>query len=66
MQTVEFNVTIKNGIIPIPKAYISKIPRRVKVTLTEDVSAPVKKINFDELTLDTTGFEFSREEANDW
>ena len=66
MQTIEFNATIENGVIPIPESCKNKIPNRVKVILTEDVSVPRNIINFDELVLDTKGYKFNREEANDW
>ena len=66
MQKIEFNATVENGTIIIPESYKSKIPNRVKVMLVEETFTSQKKINFDELTLETRGFKYNREEANDW
>ena len=66
MQTIEFRANIENGMIPIPETYINIIPSRVKVIITEDIKTYKKAINFDELILDTAGFKYCREEANDW
>jgi len=66
MQAIEFSATVENGIIQIPDLYINKIPSQVKVLITENTSADGKKINFDELILNTRGFKYNRDEANDW
>jgi hypothetical protein len=66
MEAIEFNATVENGVIPIPESYKNKIPNRVKVILAEDNTVIRRTIDFDSLVLDTKGFKYSREEANDW
>ena len=73
---IQFETIIESGIIRIPEQYIKKVPAAVKVTL-----APAKTSNiivgarakagalssndFSALKIDTQGWRFSREEANE-
>jgi len=75
-QTIQFETVIERGVIKIPDQYIEKIPSAVMVTLV-----PLKRIrikagakskacclsadDFTALKIDTRGWKFSREEANE-
>ena len=66
MQTVEFNATVKNGIIPIPRQYINSVSNKVRVIIFSEanVEKPKKKKIYS-LGIDMTGYKFNREEANE-
>ena len=68
MRAYEFQTAVNNGIIHIPVEYRSKISSKVKVILLSE--EPIKKTNeekimFNAMKLDTRGFIFNREEANE-
>ncbi|MDR1706226.1 MAG: hypothetical protein LBS19_16310 [Clostridiales bacterium] len=74
MQTYEFYATPENGFIPIPEKYRDSIKRHVKViVMDEKITQTVdgKTEGFDRIdlllppTLDTRGWKFNREEANE-
>jgi len=74
MQAYEFVAKPENGTIPIPKELLDRITSRVKVIVLEanaDRLAPTKRgaeRKSDLLlrpTLDTSGWKFSRKEANE-
>ena len=76
MNTIQFETVVNNGVIQIPEQYMSLVPAvPVNVTLFltgQDKPKFKKKTNdmppaIDEFPaiLDTTGFKFNREEANE-
>jgi hypothetical protein len=66
MQAYEFDATIKNGVINIPEEYKEKIHSDVRVIILADkkTKSPKKDL-FPDFALDTTGFVFNRDEANE-
>ena len=66
MQAVEFNATIENGVIPIPRRYIKRVADKVRVIVLSEVTAKKpKKKKIYSIGIDMTGFQFNREEANE-
>jgi hypothetical protein len=66
MQAYEFDTTANNGFIKIPDAFIKKIPSDVRVIILAEKKPVVQKKNlFPDFALDTTGYTFDREEANE-
>ena len=69
MMAYEFQAAVNDGIIRIPSEYKNKISKMVKVILLSEEST--KKLNnekksiFTAMKLDTRGFVFNREEANE-
>jgi len=73
MSVIQFESVIEGDVIRIPEQYIDQIPTRVAVTLV-DVEKPQMKPktrkelpNIEAFTpmLDTRGWKFDREEANE-
>jgi hypothetical protein len=75
-EAIQFETNVESGVIRIPEQYIRAVPATVKVTLVPVASPRVKageKAKPDALTLDdfsalkinTKGFKFNREEANE-
>jgi len=65
MFAVQFDAVIKDRTIVIPAREASVLPKKVKVIiLAEHEEKPVYKHAFDAIKLHTSGFVFSREEAN--
>ena len=68
MQTYEFNAVIRDGIIHIPKQFLSERLSLVKVILLADpmerISEP-RKNKFAALQLKTKNFTFNREETHE-
>ena len=65
MQTVEFNATIENGMIPIPSQYRDSVSDNVRVIILSDTNAnKPKKKKIHSIGIDMTGYKFDREEAN--
>ena len=66
MKTVEFNATVKNGIIPIPRQYKNNVSEKVRVIVFSEanVEKPKKKKIYS-LGIDMTGYKFNREAANE-
>ncbi len=66
MQAYEFHATMQNGIIRIPGEYAKKLPSSVKViVLADEKPKSGKRGRFPDFGIDTTGFIFDREEANE-
>ena len=68
MMAYEFKTSVNNGIINIPVEYRNKISNKVKVILLSDEpikNKAKKKIMFNAMKLDTRGFVFNREDANE-
>jgi hypothetical protein len=66
MQAYEFHTTAQNGFIKIPDEYVRKIPTAVKViVLADDKPKTGKRSLFPDFGIDTTGFVFDRDEANE-
>ena len=65
MQAVEFNVTVKNGVIPIPARYKKSVTDKVRViVLSETNVEKTKKKKIYSIGIDMAGYKFDREEAN--
>jgi len=68
MEAYEFQTALNDGIIRIPAEFRNKISGNVKVILiqekTEGKKMP-KKPAFPYFAVDTTGYVFDREEANE-
>ena len=65
MQAYEFNSTVENGVIQVPKQYADQFSSPVKVIiLTNDAPSAVQKKKFSAIKLKTKGFKFDREFAN--
>jgi len=75
-QYIQFETIIKSGLIRIPEQYIKKISTAVKVTLTPANGPHIKMgtkskagmlslDDFSTLKIDTEGWKFNREEANE-
>ena len=66
MQAFEFHTTTQDGFIKIPDEYIRKIPSSIKViVLANEKKKADKRSLFPDFGIDTTGFVFNREEANE-
>jgi hypothetical protein len=66
MLAFEFNSVVDNGAIKVPQRYIERLPAAVKViVLADDTVHPARKKRFTALSLDTKGFTFDRNEANE-
>ena len=65
MQAVEFNATVENGVIPIPRRYKKSVSEKVRVIVLSDTNAEKpKKKKIYSIGIDMTGYKFNREEAN--
>ena len=66
LQAFEFNSVIdKEGIIYIPQQYLSNISSPVKVILLSNGKPNNRNIHFSAINLETKGFKFNRDEANE-
>ena len=67
MQAYEFSSVVeKEGIIYIPQQYLSNISSPVKVILlSKEKKAGNGHKNFSAISLETKGFKFNRDEANE-
>ena len=66
MLAYEFQTAVNDGIIYIPDEYKNKLSKKVKVILlSEEPVEKKKKAMFKAMKLDTQGFIFNREEANE-
>jgi len=65
MQAFEFQATAQDGIIRIPDKYVKKIPQKIKVIVLADKIEKEEKVLFPYFAVDTTGYVFDREEANE-
>jgi hypothetical protein len=68
MQKYEFNAVVEGDIIHIPEQYRNQHLSSVRVILLPDVndfSQSTEKKKFTSMRLQTKGFKFNREEANE-
>jgi hypothetical protein len=76
MSVIQFEATVENNIIRIPEEYMDVVHSGAKVTVhsNEDLNYPVNcrpeagallPDDFTALRIDTRGFKFDREEANE-
>lgn len=66
MYAVEFSTKIERGSIKIPEQYVGKLGSRVKVIiLTNQMEERNLAPNFSALRINTKGFKFDRELANE-
>ena len=66
MQAYEFQTTARNGYIEIPDEYKIFGNAKIKVIIfTEEKPVKSKRSLFPDFTVDTTGYKFDREEANE-
>ena len=73
MEAYEFQTAVNDGVIRIPAKYRNKLFGKVKVILMRDDSVRkktntkknVKKSDFPYFAIDTTGYVFNREDANE-
>jgi len=65
MQTYEFYAVPKNGTIVIPAQYRNKIKTSVKVILHEEVNPSKRTDLLSPISIDTRGWIFDKEEANE-
>jgi hypothetical protein len=72
---IKFETTVIDDIIRIPDRYVSKVPPEVRVTLAPATASKIKRGSmaagalprgyFSAVNIDTRGFKFNREEANE-
>ena len=66
MEAFEFQATTQDGVIRIPEEYIKSVPQRVKViVLADKIEQGGEQMPFPYFGVDTTGYVFDREEANE-
>jgi hypothetical protein len=71
MQSIQFDAVVNGGIIHIPKQYLSYVTAAVKVTLTPvpqtKLKSKTRPSSIEEFPaiLNTKGWKFDREEANE-
>ncbi|MDR0306239.1 MAG: hypothetical protein LBI42_05285 [Chitinispirillales bacterium] len=68
MTAYEFRASVSGGVITIPAEYRNKISNQVKVIILSEEpenQADNKKVIFKAMKLDTRGFVFNREDANE-
>jgi len=65
MTAYEFQTAVGDGIIQIPLEYRNKLSGNIRVILMQEEAAPGKTMEFPYFAIDTTGYVFNREEANE-
>ena len=65
MQAFEFQTTAQDGLIRIPDRFKGKFTPNIKVIVLNDEREKPKKTSFPYFAVDTTGYVFDREEANE-
>ena len=73
MQAYEFSARLDNGVIYVPEKYKNKIKSEVKVILlekkvsnTKKAISPAKRTDLlSPISIDTRGWKFNKEEANE-
>ena len=69
VQAFEFQTALNDGIIRIPAEYQNKLTGKVKVIIMQErpISKKIdsEKSSFPYFAVDTTGFLFNRDEANE-
>jgi len=64
-QAFEFQATAQDGFIRIPDIYAKIMPRKIKVIVLADKAEKEEKSPFPYFAVDTSGYIFDREEANE-
>ena len=65
MRTYEFYTTAENGIIQIPDEFKKKIGKKIKVIVENEVQDETDWDSLFPPMINTKGFKFNREEANE-
>ncbi len=68
MIAIEFETKTHNGIVEIPKQYQAWQNKTVRVILLDTIEekiSPQTKISFNAISLNTKGYHFDREQANE-
>ena len=65
MQAYEFYAVPENGVITIPEQYRNKIKTGVKVVLFEETNSGKRTDLLSPISIDTRGWKFDKEEANE-
>ena len=65
MQAFEFQTTAQDGFIRIPDKFKNKMTTNIKVIVLNDERDKPKTSQFPYFAVDTTGYVFDREEANE-
>ena len=65
MQSYEFYAVPDNGVITIPEQYRNKIKTCVKVILLEEINSGKRTDLLSPISIDTRGWKFDKEEANE-
>ncbi|MDR1626327.1 MAG: hypothetical protein LBT33_07270 [Spirochaetia bacterium] len=65
MKAIEFEVSLENGCIRIPKQYRDTITNGNKVLVFAEGAISRKSDIFPDARIDMSGFKFNREEANE-
>jgi hypothetical protein len=65
MYAVEFDAKINEGIIKIPDRYVPRLGNSVKVIILVGEKDNITVSEFDCIKVNTKGFKFSREDANE-
>ena len=65
IQQYEFNTTIEKGMINIPANILNNLSAQVRVVIQSNKEYNFTKQNFTALKLQTQGFKFNRDEANE-
>ena len=66
LATFEFQTVINNGTISIPAEFLKNVEQEGKnITVMVSVTSERQPYNFDDVGIDTRGFKFDREYANE-
>ena len=65
MQSYEFYAVPNNGVITIPEQYRNKIKIGVRVILIEEINSSKRTDLLSPISIDTRGWKFDKEEANE-
>ncbi len=70
MQAIEFQTTLHNGIVAIPPEYAAQWEGKpIRVILLDSAEksmpSPLQSTQFQAVSLNTQGFKFNRDDAND-
>ena len=65
MQAFEFKTMVQDGVIRIPNKYLKKIPQKIKVIVLAETFEKDNTYPFPYFAVDTTGYIFDRDEANE-
>ena len=65
MYAVEFDAKINEGAIKIPNKYVNRLGEKVKVIILSGEEEKNSVFSFDSVRINTKGFKFDREVANE-